>query len=94
MLLAGFETSSSTIANTCYLLSHPTNQAAQARLRSEIDASESDATSEQVLALPFLDAAIKEALRILPPAHVTAREAPKEMIVGGTSLLSDDVQRH
>lgn len=86
MMLAGFETSSSMIANACYLLSQPHNKAVLDCLQSEIRVLDPSPTPEQILALPFLDAVLKETLRILPPAHVTAREAPKEMIVGGVLL--------
>ena len=83
MMLAGYETSSSTIANACYLLSHPDNRAALIALRAEVDSLEEPAASEQILNLTLLDAAVKETLRLMPPAHVTAREAPKAMSVGG-----------
>lgn len=83
MMLAGFETSSSTIANACYLLSHPDNKAALNALTSEVDNLGKHADPEQILSLPYLDAAVKETLRLMPPAHVTAREASRDMFVGG-----------
>ena len=85
MMLAGFETSSSTIANACYLLSHPDNKAALTALTNEIDSLGEQAKPGQILSLPYLDAVVKETLRLLPPAHVTAREAPRDMQVGGRS---------
>jgi cytochrome P450 len=87
MILAGTETSSSTIANACHLLAHPQNRSAQARLVTEVDslgAAVGGAKPEAVVQLPYLDAVIKETLRVLPPAHVTAREAPRPMDIGGT----------
>lgn len=89
MVLAGTETSSSTIANACHLLAHPHNRAAQAQLLAEIEAARTaeygvGVSPEAVLQLPYLDAVVKETLRVLPPAHVTAREAPRDMNVGGT----------
>lgn len=83
MILAGFETSSSLIANACYLLSHPNNTAVQDAANAECDSLEKHASAEQILALPYLDAVIVEALRLMPPAHVTAREAQKDLTVGG-----------
>lgn len=86
MMLAGFETSSSTIANACYLLSHPDNKAALNALTSEVDNLGKHADPEQILSLPYLDAAVKETLRLMPPAHVTAREASRDMFVGGYKI--------
>ena len=83
MMLAGYETSSSTIANACYLLSHPDNKAALSALTSEVDSLDKHADPEQILSLTYLDAAVKETLRLMPPAHVTAREASRDMMVGG-----------
>ena len=83
MMLAGFETSSSTVANACYLLSHPDNQAALSDLRKEVSSLDKHADPEQILSLTYLDAAVKETLRLMPPAHVTAREASRDMVVGG-----------
>ena len=86
MLLAGYETTSSTIGNACYLLSHPQNKAALDSLMAEVDSLDLSADIKEVLGLPYLEAVIKETLRVMPPAHVTAREASREMEIGGESL--------
>ena len=83
MLLAGYETSSSTIANASYLLSHPHTVSTLECLKAEVNGLCPEPDPGDVIRLPYLDAVLKETLRILPPAHVTAREAPKTMTVGG-----------
>jgi cytochrome P450 len=83
MLLAGHETTALTLTYASYLLArHP--QVA-ARLREEIDrtlAGRSPAMTD-LPAMPFLEATIKETLRLYPPAYVIGREVVKDLEVGG-----------
>lgn len=85
MMLAGYETSSSTIAFACHLLSQPSSRSAQHVLQQEIDRLSPD-DLDGILAAPFLDAVVKETLRVLPPAHLTVRVAPEAMVIGGAHL--------
>lgn len=79
MVLAGYETSSSTLAFACYLLARPENRAMQLTLAKEVATAKAD-----IMTLPYLDAVVKETLRVLPPAHLTVRRAHRELDVGGT----------
>ncbi|KAI1706016.1 cytochrome p450 domain-containing protein [Ditylenchus destructor] len=67
-LLAGFDTTANTLANTCFLLAH--NSEAQQRLQQEIDdiCPEGDPTYEQLNQLKYAEATMKEALRLHPIA--------------------------
>lgn len=82
MLLAGYETTSSAIAFACHLLSRPSGYAAQKGLAVEL-LGHGIVFTDDVLELPYLDAVVKEALRLLPPAHLTIREAAEDMRIGG-----------
>lgn len=89
-MLAGNETSSTALTWILYLLSLHTD--AQDKLRAEmIDlndrltmcvcrSSRADYRDE-LNALPYLDAVVREGLRLLPPAPSTIREAVRDVIV-------------
>ena len=68
-LLAGYETSATTLGLVCYHLA--TNPDVQDRLVEEIDSAWSDEekmpTFETVRELPYLDMVISETLRLCPP---------------------------
>ena len=36
--------------------------------------------------LPYLDAVFKESLRLLPPGHITARQATEDLMLGNTFI--------
>jgi cytochrome P450 len=83
MLLAGHETTALTLTYAAFLLAcHPV---AGARLREEIDRKLAgrSPTMTDLPALPFLDAVVKETLRLYPPAYVIGREVVKPFEVGG-----------
>ena len=68
-LLAGYETSSTTLSMTCYHLA--TNPDVQDRLQQEIDnvwTDEDEMPSyDTVHELPYLDMVISETMRLCPP---------------------------
>ena len=72
-LLAGYETSSTTLSMTCYYLA--TNPDVQQRLQQEIDSVWTDEDKipsyETVHELPYLDMVISETLRLFPPGQST-----------------------
>jgi cytochrome P450 len=94
LFLAGHETTSLALAHTLYLLSkHP---AIEQRLYAEIASVLHGRlpSADDVRALPFAEAVIKETMRLYPPAWATGREnlEPFElrgtMIPAGAQLIS------
>lgn len=85
--LAGYETSSSTLAFTSYLLAlHPE---CQRKVQEEVDLfftrhSSPDYTNVQEL--EYLDMVVSEALRLYPPAFRYARDVEEDCIVNGQRL--------
>ncbi|WVQ86034.1 hypothetical protein IAT38_008202 [Cryptococcus sp. DSM 104549] len=79
-MLAGNETSSTALTWILYTLSqHPD---AQVRLREELLTVASDRPSlEKLNSLPYLDAVIREVLRLSSPAPSTIREATGEYVI-------------
>ncbi|KAK2055849.1 putative cytochrome P450 [Colletotrichum caudatum] len=97
LTLAGYQTTATTLAATFYhILSFPD---AYRKLCAEIRfniASEDDITGERLIRLPFLNACIRETLRLLPPANgkTAQRTAPECTIAGfyipaGTTVSAD-----
>ncbi|XP_061677953.1 thromboxane-A synthase isoform X2 [Syngnathoides biaculeatus] len=86
-LLAGHETSSSTLAFTCYLLAiHPE---CQCRVQEEVDDFFSKHESPDytnVQELKYLDMVVCEALRLFPPGFRFSREIERDCVVNGVSL--------
>lgn len=84
--IAGHETSSNALAWTFFLLSqHP---AAMRRLRVELDTvlNNQPPAVEQLRQLPFLDAVIKESMRLLPPVPMSARITAEATEFAGYAL--------
>ncbi|XP_041746557.1 thromboxane-A synthase [Coregonus clupeaformis] len=85
--LAGYETSSNTLAFTCYLLAlHPE---CQSKLQAEVDDfftryDSPDYTNVQDL--KYLDMVISEALRLYPPGFRFARDVDEDCMVNGQFL--------
>jgi len=89
MLLAGFETTANTLTFTLYLLARSCNAEKQAKIVAEVDALGKDwvaSFADLEERLPYMDAAIKESLRLYPPAHTLMREAESDMLVEGYSV--------
>ncbi|KIO34091.1 hypothetical protein M407DRAFT_64709, partial [Tulasnella calospora MUT 4182] len=64
MLIAGHETTSTSLAWLLYDLAHPKYRHVQERLRSELRSLDTDRpTTEQLNSLPYLDAIVRENLR-------------------------------
>uniref|UniRef100_A0A3P8RVC1 Thromboxane-A synthase n=1 Tax=Amphiprion percula TaxID=161767 RepID=A0A3P8RVC1_AMPPE len=86
-LLAGYETSSNTLAFTCYLLAlHPE---CQCKVQEEVDDfftryDSPDYTNVQEL--KYLDMVISEALRLYPPGFRFARNIERDCVVNGQFL--------
>ncbi|CED83052.1 astaxanthin synthase [Phaffia rhodozyma] len=80
LLLAGFETSSTAL--TWMLHSLSTRPEIQNKLRDELLKVEtSEPSLDELNALPYLDAFVKESLRFTPPAPGTMRVAAKDDII-------------
>ena len=85
MLLAGHETTALTITYALYALSrHPEHEA---RLRAEIaQLGAAPATPNHLPRLPFLDAVIKETLRLYPAAWIIGRQLTSTLELAGYTL--------
>jgi cytochrome P450 len=86
MMLAGHETTALALTFAVYLLS--SNPAVAARLTAEVDEHLGDraVTAQDLEHLPYLDAVVRETLRIYPPAYAFARELVSPIELGGYSL--------
>ena len=88
-LLAGYDTTASTLAHAAYLLAkHPEEQT---RLQEEVDQAFEEAAGEfpdysTVQGLPFLDMVVHETLRLHGPVPVNTREAAADYTLPGTTL--------
>ncbi|KAF8809591.1 cytochrome P450 [Phlegmacium glaucopus] len=76
-LIAGHETTSIAMAWALYALTH--NKQAQTKLRQEVsDVSTDNPTTDDLNGLPYLDAVVRETLRLYPPVSSTVRAAQKD----------------
>ncbi|XP_072290834.1 thromboxane-A synthase [Eucyclogobius newberryi] len=86
-LLAGYETSSNTLAFTCYLLAlHPE---CQGKVQDEVDdfyTRHESPDYTNVQELKYLDMVISEALRMYPPGFRFARDIEHDSVVNGQRL--------
>ncbi|KZT18662.1 cytochrome P450 [Neolentinus lepideus HHB14362 ss-1] len=79
-MIAGHETSSTGVTWALYALS--VNPSAQSKLRSELFAVSNETPSmDELNALPYLDAVVREMLRVHPPVPGTMRVAGKDDII-------------
>jgi sterol 14-demethylase len=84
MMFAGHHTTSGTAAWTLIeLLRHPDDMAAVVSELDELYARESDVSYQALREIPYLESAIKEALRLHPPLILVLRVAKEELEVGG-----------
>src|SRR5204862_7443346 len=83
LLLAGHETTAIALSYLVYLLSE--NSAVAARLREEIDSRLGGRAPcmDDLPKLRYLDAVVRETLRLYPPAFAMAREVVRGVDLGG-----------
>lgn len=83
LFLAGHETTALTLSYTFYLLAK--NPEAEASLHAELDRVLGDRmpTVDDVSRLPYAEWAIKESMRLYPPAWTIGREALEDCEIGG-----------
>lgn len=83
IFLAGHETTALSLSFAMLLLAeHPQSQA---RARAEVDEVLGDraATMEDVRRLPYVEAVLKESMRVLPPVYLFGREALEDVEIAG-----------
>ncbi|XP_058661087.1 thromboxane-A synthase [Ammospiza caudacuta] len=86
-LIAGYETTTSTLSFVTYLLA--TNPECQEKVLREVDefsAKHMVPDCQNVQELPYLDMVIAETLRLYPPAFRFTREAAKDCVVLGQHI--------
>ncbi|KAG0048017.1 hypothetical protein BGZ83_006961 [Gryganskiella cystojenkinii] len=91
-MVAGYETTATAITWMLYALS--INQDAQRRLRNELlqtfgrprHSSSRPLTYDEINALPFLNACVKELLRCYPPVPASSRVAAKDDVILGYKI--------
>ncbi|KAI0827902.1 cytochrome P450 [Trametes gibbosa] len=87
-LVAGHETTSTATAWCLYALAQASN--VQKKLREELLSVETDTpTMDELMALPYLDAVIRESLRVYPPVPRTIRVAQKDDIIPLSAPITD-----
>jgi len=92
-LLAGEDTTANTLAWLChYLCEDPATQdALHAETVAALGAAQQVEAFEQLNALPYTEAATREAMRLRPVAPVLSFEALKDTDVGAFSLAAGDI---
>lgn len=68
MILAGYETTADLLAYAVYSLVKDPDKAA--KLRAEIDGQAAVPTFQSLEAMPYLDAVVRETLRLIPQADL------------------------
>ena len=83
LFLAGHETTAQLLAWAWYLLGE--NPSAEARLHEELSGVLNGRSPEpsDLAKLPYLDALLREVLRLYPPAYITARTSIEPCQIGG-----------
>ncbi len=86
LFLAGHETTALALSFALTLIAE--HSAFERRLTDEIDAVLGDrpATADDFMRLPLTTAAVKEAMRLYPPAWAIGREAIEEVEIGGYTI--------
>jgi len=84
MLVAGHETTATALTWTCALLL--TNPEVATRLQSEIDAAPLETWAESLVASSYLDAVIKESLRLRPIVPDVVRRLKRPMQIGNYEI--------
>lgn len=82
MLVAGHETTSTTLSWLLYDLANPKYESVQSKLRAELLSVETERpTMEELNALPYLDAVVRETLRKNSVLDTTFRIAAKDDVI-------------
>ncbi|KAG9018779.1 hypothetical protein FRB90_009783 [Tulasnella sp. 427] len=90
MLIAGHETTATSITWLLYDLARPQYQHVQTKLREELETLTSDSpTMEELNSLPYLDAVVRENLRFRSVADSTIRSAEKDDIIPVSTPYKD-----
>lgn len=84
VIAAGHETTASALVWTAYSLAK--DPASQQRLRAEIHSLGTEMSAKGIDELPFLDNAIREAMRVHSPTLIIPWEAQKDMTIAGTHI--------
>lgn len=84
LLVAGHETTAISLSNIFYRLYQ--NPRTLSRLREELDELPQDATAEEIIKLPYLEAVCNETLRLIPIVPAVARILRKPMELDGYML--------
>jgi cytochrome P450 len=86
LMLAGHETTANALAWTLYRLGR--EPAARERVEREIDAAvgRRRVTTDDLKNLPLTLQAIKEAMRLHPPAYIIGRQATRDVTLGGVKV--------
>ncbi|MEO1303040.1 MAG: cytochrome P450 [Myxococcota bacterium] len=98
LFLAGHETTALALSNTLWLLSEHTD--VEAKLLDEVRSLQDGFSLEALESLSFLDAVLKESMRLYPPAWSVAREAKETTQLGpyrvprGTQLYMSQYLMH
>ncbi|HEY8079613.1 MAG TPA: cytochrome P450, partial [Labilithrix sp.] len=80
LFLAGHETTANALAWTLYLLAK--NPEARAKVEAEVDALGHAPSYDELKKLPYTLAALKEGMRLYPPAYIIARRVIEPVTIG------------
>lgn len=99
MLIAGHETTSTSLSWLLYDLAHPEYKHIQRKLREELCALAAKTTTpsmEELNALPYLDAVVRENLRKNSVVDTTIRTSAKDTVIplGEPIIDTNGVERH
>ncbi|MBK9035893.1 MAG: cytochrome P450 [Myxococcales bacterium] len=91
LMLAGHETTANLLAWVWYVLA--TQPAARARLDAELDGvlAGRAPTYDDLPRLPVAMAILEETLRLYPPAHTIARQADRDVEIGGVAIAAGSI---
>lgn len=89
LFLAGHETTANAMAWTLYLLAK--NPAARERVEAEVDALGGPPAYDDLARLPFTLAALKESLRLFPPAYIIGRRATEALTIGDYAIRRSEI---
>ena len=82
-LLAGYETTSTALTYALHLLGRHPDVQRRVRAEAETIASERTLTAQDAAALQYTTMALKETMRLYPPAPFTGRQAVQDDQIGG-----------